>query len=58
MEEIKMKMKNVDGKIIEKLVPENLVSNYEMIGWEIVKENKEIIKENKPLVKDEKKINE
>lgn len=58
MEEIKMKMKNADGKIIEKPVPEDLVSNYETIGWEIVKENKEIIKENKPLVKDEKKINE
>ena len=58
MEEIKMQIKNEDGKIISKAVPENLVSNYEMIGWEIVKENKEIIKENKPLVKDEKKINE
>ena len=51
MKEVKMKLKNVDGKYIEKLVPENLVSNYLMIGWEIVKENK-------PLVKDDKKVNE
>lgn len=57
MDEIKMRIKNDDGKIIEKAVPESLVSNYEMIGWEIIKQ-KEIIKENKPLVKDEKKINE
>lgn len=51
MKEVKMKLKNVDGKYIEKLVPENLVSNYLMIGWEIVKENK-------PLVKDDKKVND
>jgi len=57
MEETKMKIKNEDGKYIEKNVPNDLVSNYEMIGWEIVKEEKKII-ENKPLVKDDKKINE
>ena len=57
MEETKMKIKNEDGKYIEKNVPNDLVSNYEMIGWEIVKKEKKII-ENKPLVKDDKKINE
>ena len=57
MEEVKMKIKNVEGKYIEKEIPENLVSNYEMIGWEIVKDDKKII-ENKPLVKDDKKVNE
>jgi hypothetical protein len=48
MKEIKMKLKNEDGKIIIKDIPENLVSNYLMIGWEIVKENKPLVKENKP----------
>ena len=57
MEEVKMKIKNVEGKYIEKEIPENLVSNYEMIGWEIVKEDKKII-ESKPLVKEDKKVNE
>ena len=37
---------------IEKPVPENLVSNYEAIGWEVVKE-KELPK-NEPLVKENK----
>lgn len=40
MKQVKMKFKNEDGVEIEKLVPENLVSNYEMIGWEIVKSPK------------------
>lgn len=48
MKEVKMKFKNEDGKIIEKNIPENLVSNYLMIGWEIVKENKPLVKDNKP----------
>lgn len=51
MKEVKMKFKNEDGKTIEKNIPENLVSNYLMIGWEIVKENK-------PLVKDKSNNNE
>ena len=54
MEEVKMKFCNEDGKIISKTVPENLVSNYLAIGWEIVKEDK--IVKNEPLVK-ENKIN-
>lgn len=48
MKEIKMKFKNEEGKIIIKDIPENLVSNYLMIGWEIVKENKPLVKDNKP----------
>ncbi|MBQ6753605.1 MAG: hypothetical protein IJR03_00185 [Bacteroidales bacterium] len=52
MEEVKMRIKNEDGKVIEKPVPENLVSNYEAIGWEVVKE-KELPK-NEPLVKENK----
>lgn len=55
MKEVQMKLKNEEGKIITKAVPENLVSNYLSIGWEIVKEDK--TNENKPLVK-EHKINE
>lgn len=55
MNEVKMKMKNEDGKIIEKAIPENLVSNYETMGWEIVKEKES---KNEPLVKDIKKIDE
>lgn len=30
-----MMTKNEDGKIVEKKVPENLVSNYEKAGWTI-----------------------
>jgi len=52
MEEVKMRIKNEDGKVIEKPVPENLVSNYEAIGWEVIKE-KELPK-NEPLVKENK----
>lgn len=39
--EIRMEMKNADGVMIEKSVPENLVSNYEAIGWKIVEKKKE-----------------
>lgn len=56
MEEMLMTRVNEDGKLIQKSVPENLVSNYIMIGWELVKKEKE--KEIKPLVKDEKKLND
>lgn len=48
MKEVKMKIRNEEGKFIEKNIPENLVSNYLMIGWEIVKENKPLAKDNKP----------
>lgn len=48
MKEVKMRIKNEEGKFIEKHIPENLVSNYLMIGWEIVKENKPLAKDNKP----------
>lgn len=47
MKNVKIKIRNVEGKIIEKEVPENLVSNYLMIGWELVKENKPLVKDNK-----------
>jgi hypothetical protein len=47
MKEIKMKFRNKDGSVIEKNIPENLVSNYLMIGWELVKENKPLVKDNK-----------
>ncbi len=47
MKNVKIKTRNVEGKIIEKEVPENLVSNYLMIGWELVKENKPLVKDNK-----------
>ena len=36
---VEMKIKNKDGKYIQKKVPEELVSIYENIGWEIVKQN-------------------
>ena len=49
--EIRMEIKNVDGVMIEKSVPENLVSNYEAIGWKI-KENK---KDSKDEEKEDKK---
>lgn len=39
--EIRMEIKNADGVMIEKSVPENLVSNYEAIGWKIVEKKKE-----------------
>ena len=51
MKEILMKIRNEEGKIITKGIPENLVSNYESIGWEIAKEEK---KNEKQLVKDSK----
>lgn len=36
---VEMKIKNKDGKYIQKKVPEELVSIYENIGWEIVKQS-------------------
>lgn len=38
---IEMETTNVEGKKISKLVPENLVSQYESLGWEIVVKKKE-----------------
>jgi hypothetical protein len=35
MKEIKMSLKNKDGKTIIKNIPENLASLYKMQGWEI-----------------------
>lgn len=37
---MKLKKKNVDGKIITKDVPDSLVANYLQIGWEKFIENK------------------
>jgi len=53
--EIRMETKNVDGVMIETSVPENLVSNYEAIGWKRVEENKPVAKEE---VKEEKKASQ
>lgn len=40
--ETKMEFKNEDGKTIIKNIPNNLVSQYENMGWKVVKkENKE-----------------
>ena len=36
-----MEFKNADGVMIEKSVPENLVSNYETLGWKKVESKKE-----------------
>lgn len=36
---VEMKIKNKNGKYIQKKVPQELVSIYENIGWEIAKEN-------------------
>lgn len=36
---VEMKIKNKNGKYIQKKVPQELVSIYENIGWEITKEN-------------------
>ncbi len=38
----KVKMKNIEGKMIEKEVPENLLSTYISIGWELVKDEKKV----------------
>lgn len=54
MEEIKVKRKNEEGKTIEKSVPKDLVSNYLLIGWELVKEKEKEMPKNEPLVKDNK----
>lgn len=51
--EIRMEMKNADGVMIEKSIPENLVSNYEAIGWKIVEKKKEY-KEEKEDKEDKK----
>jgi hypothetical protein len=47
--EARMEIKNKDGVMIEKSVPESLVSNYEALGWKLVekKKEKEIKEENK-----------
>jgi hypothetical protein len=42
---VKMQIKNADGKEIEREVPENLISNYEALGWKRIK--KEVKEENK-----------
>lgn len=47
--EIRMETKNVDGVMIEKSVPENLVSNYEALGW------KQVEKKNSKEEKEEEK---
>lgn len=44
---IKMSKKNSDGKIIYKLVPSELCSLYERLGWEYSKPTTEIKIENK-----------
>ena len=50
-----MKIINEEGKEIVKGVPENLVSEYEAIGWAIVgKESKPAQKEIKPIAKNNK----
>ena len=54
MDEIKVKIRNEDGKIIEKSVPDNLVADYLQIGWELVKEKEKEMPKNEPLVKDNK----
>lgn len=49
-----MEIKNADGVMIERTIPESLVSNYEAIGWKVVekkkdfKEEKEVKEDNKP----------
>ena len=39
--EIRMEIKNADGVMIEKSVPESLASNYEALGWKVVEKKKE-----------------
>jgi len=39
---VKMKTKNIEGVEIIKEIDESLCSQYEMIGWEVVKEEKPI----------------
>ena len=52
-----MKIKNKDGKYIQKKVPEELVSTYENIGWEIVKQNNSLkSKESEPKLKSSETI--
>jgi len=45
--EIRMEFKNVDGVMIEKSIPENLVSNYEALGWKRIEKKKEEKEEDK-----------
>lgn len=52
--EVRMETENAEGVMIEKSVPENLVSNYEAIGWKI-KENK---KDSKGEEKEDKKASQ
>lgn len=54
---VEMKIKNKDGKYIQKKVPEELVSTYENIGWEIVKQNNSLkSKESEPKLKSSETI--
>ena len=52
--EVRMETENAEGVMIEKSVPENLVSNYEAIGWK-KKENK---KDSKGEEKEDKKASQ
>lgn len=46
--EVRMEIKNKNGIMIEKSVPENLISNYEALGWKLVEKKKEKeVKEDK-----------
>lgn len=54
---VEMKIKNKNGKYIQKKVPEELVSIYENIGWEIVKKSDSLkSKENEPNLKSSETI--
>lgn len=54
MKEIAMEIINEEGKKIVKGVPENLVSEYEAIGWKSLEKAKPAKIESKPLAKDSK----
>ena len=54
---VEMKIKNKNGKYIQKKVPKELVSIYENIGWEIVKKSDSLkSKENEPNLKSSETI--
>lgn len=54
---VEMKIKNKNGKYIQKKVPEELVSIYENIGWEIVKKSDSLkSKDNEPNLKSSETI--
>lgn len=55
--EIRMEIRNADGVMIEKSVPENLVSNYEALGWKAVEKKKEIKEEKEDKKSSQNSLN-